>query len=150
MSFGSQSQQIEFGSHSLVIDGMDRKVRVFSDLDTPKHEFSRDWQGVSEKLSELGVRELSELPSENRDSVTCAEGEYPACRDRPRLVGAVALLAPTARDGTQTGPSAVNAVKWPHLISQLARENNPKPAFRRARDHVSGNHRGSHSQVQAV
>jgi hypothetical protein len=76
MAFGPQSQQIEFGSHSLVIDSEDRKVRVFSDLAAPEYESSRDWREVSEKLHELGVRELSEVPSENSDSVLCAEGAY--------------------------------------------------------------------------
>jgi hypothetical protein len=74
--FGPDSQQIEYGSHSLVIDTESRKVRVFSDLDAPEFQSSRDWRGVSEKLSELGVRELSEVPSENRDGVLCAEGAY--------------------------------------------------------------------------
>jgi hypothetical protein len=74
--FGPDSQQIEYGSHSLVIDAEDRRVRVFSDLDAPEFQSSRDWRGVCEKLSELGVRELSEVPSENRDGVLCAEGVY--------------------------------------------------------------------------
>jgi hypothetical protein len=76
MAFGPQSQHIDFGSHSLIIDSEDRKVRIFSDLDTPEYQSSRDWRDVSEKLHELGVRDLSEVPSENRDSVLCAEGAY--------------------------------------------------------------------------
>ena len=76
MSFGPQSEQIEYGSHCLVIDSEDRKVRIFSDLDTPEYQSSRDWRDVSEKLHELGVRELSENPAESRDGVLCAEGAY--------------------------------------------------------------------------
>jgi len=76
MSFGPQSQQIDFGSHAMIIDTDDRKVRVFSDLDTPEYQSSRDWRGVSEKLSELGVRELSEVPSDSGNAVICAEGAY--------------------------------------------------------------------------
>ncbi len=62
MSFGPQSEQIEYGSHSLVIDTEDRKVRVFSSMDTPEAESTRDWEGVSGKLQELGVKALSEVP----------------------------------------------------------------------------------------
>jgi hypothetical protein len=74
--FGPDSTQVEYGSHTLVIDAEDRKVRVFSDLDAPESESSRDWRDVSEKLSELGVRTLSEVPAEQSGNVLCAEGAY--------------------------------------------------------------------------
>jgi hypothetical protein len=74
--FGPDSTQVDYGSHRLVIDAEGRKVRVFSDLDVPEVESSRDWREVQEKLSELGVRTLSEVPSEQSGSVLCAEGSY--------------------------------------------------------------------------
>lgn len=74
--FGPDSTKVDYGSHSLVIDAEDRKVRVFSDLDVPEVESSRDWREVQEKLSELGVRTLSEVPSEQSGSVLCAEGSF--------------------------------------------------------------------------
>ena len=74
--FGPDSTQVDYGSHTLVIDAEGRKVRVFSDLDVPEVESSRDWREVQEKLSELGVRTLSEVPSEQSGSVLCAEGSF--------------------------------------------------------------------------
>ena len=74
--FGPDSTQVDYGSHRLVIDAEGRKVRVFSDLDVPEVESSRDWREVQEKLSELGVRTLSEVPSEQPGSVLCAEGSF--------------------------------------------------------------------------
>jgi hypothetical protein len=49
---------------------------VFSDLDVPDIESSRDWREVQEKLSELGVRTLSEVRSEQPGSVLCAESSF--------------------------------------------------------------------------
>ncbi len=74
--FSPDSKQIEYGTHTLVIDSADRKVRVFSDLDAPEIEASRDWRDVQEKLSELGVKTLIEVPEERSDSVLCAEGAF--------------------------------------------------------------------------
>ena len=34
--FGPDSMQVDYGSHTLVIDAEGRKVRVFSDLDVPE------------------------------------------------------------------------------------------------------------------
>jgi hypothetical protein len=74
--FNPDSMQIAYGTHTLVIDPEDRKVRVFSDLDAPEIESSRDWREVQEKLSELGVKTLIEVPEEQSDSVLCAEGTF--------------------------------------------------------------------------
>jgi hypothetical protein len=74
--FGADNKQVDCGSHILVIDAESRKVRVFSDLDVPDIESSRDWREVQEKLSELGVRTLSEVRSEQPGSVLCAEGSF--------------------------------------------------------------------------
>jgi hypothetical protein len=74
--FSPDSTQIGYGTHTLVIDPEDRKVRVFSNLDAPESESSRDWRDVQEKLSELGVRTLIEVPEEQSDSVFCAEGAF--------------------------------------------------------------------------
>ena len=74
--FTPDSRQIEYGTHTLVIDPEDRKVRVFSDLDAPESVSSRDWREVQEKLSELGVRTLIEVPEEQSGSMLCAEGAF--------------------------------------------------------------------------
>jgi hypothetical protein len=74
--FGPDSQQLEYGTHTLVIDLEDHRVRVFSDLDAPEVESSRDWRDVSEKLSELGVRTLNAVREERQDSMICAEGSF--------------------------------------------------------------------------
>jgi hypothetical protein len=74
--FGPDNKQLDYGSHILVIDDEGRKVRVFSDLDVPEVESSRDWREVQEKLSELGVRTLSEVPAGQSGSMLCAEGSF--------------------------------------------------------------------------
>lgn len=74
--FGPDSTHLEYGTHTLIIDSEDRKVRVFSDMDAPESQSSSDWRDVSEKLGELGVKTLSEVPEENWDSVMCAEGSF--------------------------------------------------------------------------
>jgi hypothetical protein len=74
--FGPDSMQVDYGSHTLVIDAEDRKVRVFSDLDALEVESSRDWREVQEKLSELGVRTLNAVPAERSGSMLCAEGSF--------------------------------------------------------------------------
>jgi hypothetical protein len=74
--FGPDNVQVDYGSHTLVIDAEGRKVRVFSDLDALEVESSRDWREVQEKLSELGVKTLSEVPSKQPGSVLCAEGSF--------------------------------------------------------------------------
>jgi hypothetical protein len=76
MSFGPQSQQIEYGSHSLVIDAENRKIRLFSSMETPVAESSHDWEGVQGKLSELGVKILSEVAEEQVDGILVAEGAF--------------------------------------------------------------------------
>jgi hypothetical protein len=76
MPFGPDSQQIEYGSHSLVIDAENRKIRVFSSMDAPEAQSNRDWEGVQGKLSELGVTALSEVPEEPVDGILIAEGAY--------------------------------------------------------------------------
>ena len=74
--FGPDSMQVDYGSHTLVIDAEGRKVRVFSDLEALEVDSSRDWREVQEKLSELGVRTLNAVPAERPDSVLCAEGSF--------------------------------------------------------------------------
>lgn len=74
--FGPDNKQFDCGSHILVVDAESRKVRVFSDLDAPEVESSRDWRDIQEKLSELGVRTLSEVPAEQAGSMLCAEGSF--------------------------------------------------------------------------
>ena len=74
--FGPDNKQVDCGSHILVIDAEGRRVRVFSYLDVPEIESSRDWREVQEKLSELGVRTLNEVPLEQSGSVLCAEGSF--------------------------------------------------------------------------
>jgi hypothetical protein len=76
MSFSPESEQIDFGSHSVIIDREDRKVRIFSDMGASEIESSRDWRDVQEKLSELGVRTLREFPQQGSAGFLVAEGAF--------------------------------------------------------------------------
>jgi hypothetical protein len=76
LAFNAESERIEYGSYTVVIDHQDRKVRVFTDLDSPELGSDRDWSEVQAKLGELGVGTLDEVPGEGGERVLVAEGSF--------------------------------------------------------------------------
>jgi hypothetical protein len=75
-SFSPESEQIEYGVHSMIINHEARKVRVFTASDATDAEIPLDWIAVDAKLAELGVETLSEVPEEQYDGILCAGGAF--------------------------------------------------------------------------